>query len=173
MQWRRNAPLLIAGSILALVLSLYGIFGELSIVVGMGALGALLVGVIILAATHLREGVVIPHWGVLAVAAAGFLLHMYEGAPGIGYLLWGMLPYALSAVISSFRTTRQAALGGALVTLIFDGGMHYEVFTSSRSTAVLALLWIPVWSTLIFVPAGTAVTLRLLRRRDEVKNGAP
>lgn len=87
MQWRRNAPLLIAGSILALVLSLYGIFGELSIVVGMGALGALLVGVIILAATHLREGVVIPHWGVLAVAAAGFLLHMYEGAPGIGYLL--------------------------------------------------------------------------------------
>lgn len=165
MSWRRSAPWLIAGSILVLMLAIYGHFGELSFAVAVCALALLLVGVGMLVVTHAREGLGLPHWGVLALAATAAAMHLYSARPSIGLGLWGTLPYALAVVLSSFRVTRHAAIGGALLALVFDAYLTCQITTSRSSTAVLGYVWMPVWSTLIFVPLGTAVTLRILRRR--------
>jgi hypothetical protein len=79
-----------------------------------------------------------------------------------------MVPYCLSLFLSSFRTLRTPAIAGATLALVFDLAGHYSVFVNPQgSTAALALLFIPLWSTIIVVPAATFIAwfvARMVRR---------
>jgi hypothetical protein len=76
-----------------------------------------------------------------------------------------MLLYALSLTLSSFQAIRKSAIAGAVLALIFDMWGHYVVFINpDSSTASLVLLFIPLWSTIILVPASTFILWLIIRR---------
>jgi membrane protein implicated in regulation of membrane protease activity len=66
------------------------------------------------------------------------------------------------------------ALAGAVVALLFDLLAHYEVFVHpTSSTAALALLFAPLWNTLVFSPIAILLTWQILRRRAQRHEAAP
>jgi len=104
---------------------------------------------------------------------AAVLLHVYEqfaksAAPSIGWLLWAMLPYALClAVLARSRSGLPATLG-ALVALAWDLNAYYDVFVHpTSSTAALAMIFVPLWSTIVFVPAAMLITWLPMRRSQQ------
>ncbi len=118
-------------------------------------------------------------WRLAAIALtiAALLLHGYEqlvksSAPSIGWLLWAMLPYALCvAVLAKSRSALPATLG-ALVALAWDIRTYYSVFVHpTSSTAALAMIVMPLWNTLLFVPAAMLVAwlpMRMAQRNHRV-----
>jgi hypothetical protein len=74
----------------------------------------------------------------------------------VGVVLWPSLPYVLCAVaLRSWGPV--AAIGGGLVALGLDAASVYAVFIHRpSSTAPLALLFVPLYSLLIFTPLGIA-----------------
>ena len=104
------------------------------------------------------------------IAAAG-LLHGYvhsmlsRQAPEWFFLLWSMVPYVVCLLVLILSARAVHVISAAAVALLLDGWMYYSVLTSSSSTAVLGLLWMPIWNTIIFVPLTMWVTLMVVRRR--------
>lgn len=74
----------------------------------------------------------------------------------VGVILWPSLPYGLCAV--ALRVWGPAAaIGGSGVALGLDAMSVYTVFIHpTSSTASLLLLFVPLYSLLIFTPLGIA-----------------
>lgn len=182
MPWRRVGFITLTVAIVLLVMTVYGVPRALGpragLVIAAVALTALVIGVAILLVSLRSAKFGPPHAAVVAITAIALLLHLYEAAGkssdgfSIGFLLWAMVPYILCLAISSVWGIRRAAIGGALVAVIFDFWGHYAVFVNPKgSTAGLALLFIPLWNTLILVPAATAIAYVILRRRSTTTPG--
>jgi hypothetical protein len=99
---------------------------------------------------------------VLLVAASA--LHAYEGfvlsrPPSLGWFAWLMLPYGWCVLALLLGTRGRAATVGAAVALAWDITTHFSVFVGNHgSTAALALIFDPLWSGLLFVPASMLLT---------------
>jgi hypothetical protein len=82
-----------------------------------------------------------------------------------GVILWPSLPYALCALALKFWG-EGAAIGGAAVALMVDVITVYVVFIHpTSSTAPLVLLFVPLWSAVVFTPLGLAAGHLVRRRR--------
>jgi hypothetical protein len=74
-----------------------------------------------------------------------------------GVILWPSLPYVLCVVALRYWGP-MAAIGGGLVALGLDAASVYIVFIRpASSTAPLALLFVPLYSLVVFTPLGLAV----------------
>jgi hypothetical protein len=128
-------------------------------------------GLGMLVSTQSWGKVVAPHPAVYAVVLVAIVLHLYENlakASGFsyGWFVWALTPYVLVVALSSVPSTRTAAVAGGIVAVVVDAWTHYEVFIAPKgSTAALALVWIPLWNTLLFVPIATWITFLVLRQR--------
>jgi hypothetical protein len=111
-------------------------------------------------------------WALIAV---GIALHVYidvflSDRPVsvfgfVGVILWPSLPYVLCAV--ALRVWGPAAaIGGSAVALGLDAVSVYVVFIHpTSSTAPLVLLFVPLYSLVIFTPLGIAAGRLTGRRR--------
>ena len=78
-----------------------------------------------------------------------------------------LFPYALCVVVAMRSESVVPAIAGATFALLLDGIAHYDVFVRPNgSTAVLAFLFVPLWSTLVFVPLTMLITRAIMRRRE-------
>ncbi len=178
---RNLALTTIAIGVVAVVAGVYGVIGPESSVLlaGLGLL-ALLCGIAFLLLTTRPLRLSAPHAYVMGIAVVAAGLHAYEhvykssGGPSIGFLLWSMVPYGLCLTLSAFPATRVPVIAGAALTLVFDLWGHYSVFVNPQgSTAALALLFIPLWSTVIVVPLTTFVAWSITQRRRSAQADAP
>jgi hypothetical protein len=104
--------------------------------------------------------------GFLIIGSA-LLLHAYtafiksEGGTtpfSIGLMLWSWLPYLLSAWFFSLMRRPLVPLCGVIPPLIIDAWTFYAVFIRPQSsTAALALIWVPLWNLVIFMPLGMLI----------------
>lgn len=178
---RNLALTTIAIGVVAFVGGVYGVIGpEYSMLLARLGLLALLCGILFLLLATRPWRLSSPHPYVMGIAVVGAGLHAYEhmykssGGPAIGFLLWSMLPYGLCLTLSAFKTTRVLVIAGAALTLAFDLWGHYSVFVNPKgSTAALALLFIPLWSSVIVVPLATFVAWFITQRRRSPQGKAP
>lgn len=111
------------------------------------------------------------HVVALSAVAIAAALHVYEqlaksSAPSVGWFLWSMLPYALCLIVLLRSRSGVPAALGAGVALALDLFAHYDVFVHpTGSTAALALIFVPLWSALIFAPVAMLVAWLFVRRR--------
>lgn len=181
MATRNSALITIAVGVVAFVAGVYGVVGpEFSVVLaGLGLLGLLCGTAFLLWATR-PSCLLVPHSCVLGITVIAAGLHAYEhiyknsGGPSIGFLLWSMVPYGLCLTLAAFPATRVPAIAGAALTLAFDLFGHYSVFVNPKgSTAALALLFIPLWSTVIVVPLATFIAWFITQTRRSPEGDAP
>lgn len=168
---RANKGLIVvACGMVLFVGAVFGWIGESILFLGV-SLVLLIFGLGLLISTQSWGQLIAPHpsvYGVLLVAVA---LHLYENvakASGFsyGWFLWALSPYVLVLALSCVPDIKIAALAGGVLALLVDGWTHYEVFVEPKgSTAALALIWMPIWNTLLFVPIATWVTRLVLRHR--------
>ena len=172
----------VAAGVLAIVAGIYGWFGFVEVSITLAGVGLLLcvVGLGVLLSTQSSANLTGPHPYVYVPLALGVLLHGYENlAKSSGGFLYGwfvlaLLPYGLALALSCFKGTREASIAGAVVALLLDYLVHYYVFVNPQgSTAALALIWIPIWSTLIFVPVATLVARLIIRLQQGISTNAP
>jgi len=151
-----------------------GVSGALMI----GAFGALvsLLSTIALVASAHAGFRLWPHPVVVVVSVLGVGLYAYVHAfteIAVGWWLWAAAPYIACLGASCFVATHRAAIAGAATAIIFDAYVHYSVWTSKSSTAVLAYIYGPLWNTLVFVPIAILVAWLVLRQRRAHVHGAP
>ena len=109
---------------------------------------------------------------------AGFL-HAYENLakaaePSLAWFLWAMLPYVVCLLIWIRSSVGSPAFAGVIAALAFDLVAHYDVFIHpTTSTAALAMIFVPLWSTLLFCPVAMLVVWLAVRRRDLNESHAP
>jgi hypothetical protein len=170
----------ICGGILLLIFGLYGAMGAGSIFAFAAGGIVLLFGIAALISTHRPLKLTTPHGYVFLIAAIAGALHGYEFFGGgfggaLWWFTWAMTPYALSLAISSFPATRAPSIAGGLLALALDFLLHYELFveTPKGSTAGLALVFLPFWNNVVFVPVGTLVAWAIVRRRASLNANAP
>jgi len=168
----RTALFVLAVGVLLFMLALYGHAEHHSPLAAALGLGLLLLG-IALALLSLRGTTLVrPHPLVLLGAALGAALHGYEQASrsdalALGWLLWALVPYALGVAVSAIPALRVPAIAGVAVVLLFDLYVHYAVFVKpTSSTAALALIFAPIWSTLMFGPVAMLLAWLVVRRRS-------
>lgn len=167
--------------VVAFVAGVYGVAGpEFSIGLAVFGLLALLFGIGHLLSATRPWRLTVPHSFVVGIAVAAAALHAYEylykssGEPSFGFLLWAMIPYFLCLLLSAFPATKVPVIAGGALALAFDLWGHYPVFIVPKgSTAALALLFIPLWSTIIVVPLATLVAWFVLQRRRNSQGNAP
>lgn len=92
----------------------------------------------------------------VVIAVLGLLLHAYGlSSFSLGLMVWSWLPYLIALAL--FLGVRRVLipLGGVILPIVLDAINYYFVFVSpGSSTAPLALLWMPLWNLLIFMPIG-------------------
>jgi hypothetical protein len=178
---RNSALKAIAFGVIAFVVGVYGVsVAEFSVVLAGLGLVVLFCGIGFLLATTRPWHFSLPHPFVAGIAVVAFGLHAYEnifrtsGEPSLGFLLWSMVPYGLCLTLSAFLATRAAVIAGASLALAFDLLGHYSVFVNPHgSTAGLALVFIPLWSTIIVVPLATFIAWAVLQRFGSTHGNAP
>lgn len=178
---RRSVGLSIcAVAVAAFFVALFGHFREHSPLVAAISAGALIVGLVVTALSLRSERLRAPHPAVIATFVVALALHFYEnvslrsGDFSIGFLLWPLTPYVLCLAISCIRGTHLASIAGAVAALCFDLFAHYTVFVRpTSSTAGLALLFAPLWNTLVFSPIATFIAWLVLRKRAATGRTAP
>jgi hypothetical protein len=76
----------------------------------------------------------------------------------VGLFVWSSLPYLLGILLACVLKRPIIAFCGMLMPLVLDCFNIYGVFvTSTSSTAVVALLWMPLWNILMIQPVGLAI----------------
>ena len=115
----------------------------------------------------------ITHFLILALlCAAGAWLQWHEhfelsGMTSAWSFAGAIVPYALCIVVALRSQSVVPAIAGATLALALDGIAHYDVFVRPNgSTAVLAFLFVPMMTTLVFVPVTILITRAVLRRRE-------
>jgi hypothetical protein len=120
-------------------------------------------------------------WGLIA---AGIALHAYidlflSARPisvfgFLGVIGWPSLPYVVCAVVLRVWGNVRAAIGGSATALILDALTVYAVFIHpTTSTAPLAMMFVPLWSLLLFTPLGLSVGWLADRRIRSRKSKLP
>lgn len=162
------------------VVGLYGVAGDLSLCFAGGAVLVFVAGLLLLLFSLRKTAIARPHLSVVAVAALGVALHAYEtfwlasDGPGFGFFLWALVPYAMCLVVAMASKSAIPAFAGAVIALLFDLIAHYQVFVHpTSSTAALALIFTPIWNTLIFSPIVMVLAWLVLRRRGQFRITAP
>jgi hypothetical protein len=87
----------------------------------------------------------------------------------LGLFLFSCAPYLAMFVLSTTLKQPVPAAAGALAALIADALMFWSAFIDSKgSTAVLGLVFMPVWNLLVIAPAVAAVAFVFTRgpKRD-------
>lgn len=160
---------LLTGALLFMA-ALYGHFGETSGSVSVFGGVLLLAGTSALVVIQRPFAFKRPHVGTFVVAAAAAVLHAIEcfaeglSDASLGFFVWGMTPYCLCLLISSLGTRRAAPIVGGVLALAADVLVHVEVFVAPQSsTSALLLIFVPLWSNLVIVPAGTIVAWLISR----------
>jgi hypothetical protein len=106
----------------------------------------------------------------LAPILLGIGLHLYEHAAlsdngfSPGFFLWSVLPYGVCIAGLTMAWNPLSLAFAATVALVFDLFAHYSVFVHpTSSTAPLVLLFMPIYDTVLWIPA--AMLLAHLARR--------
>jgi hypothetical protein len=166
--------------VVLMVVGIYGWFGENSILLSGVGLVVSLLAVGALLTTQSRATLTSPHPLIYVFVALALALHLYEnlakssGLFSYGWLIWALVPYSLVLALSCFASTRTAVIAGAVMALVIDAWTHYGVFIEPKgSTAALALIWIPLWNTIIVIPLATFVARLIMRHRQSVASNAP
>jgi hypothetical protein len=168
----RTALIVLAVGVALVMLALYGQAEHHSPLVAALGLGLLLLGVVLALLSLRGTAYVRPHPLVLLGAALGVALHGYEQASradslAVGWLLWALVPYALALAVSIVPAMRMPAIAGTVVVLLFDLYVHHAVFVNpTSSTAALALVFAPIWNTLVFGPLAMVLAWLVVRRRS-------
>ena len=108
---------------------------------------------------------------VMALAIAAISLHGYESfiladLPSPGFFLWLLLPYGIAAIFLWRLSWYVPVSFGMGAALILDFLNHYAVFVESQSsTAALGMVFIPLWSAILVVPATILIARAVMRRR--------
>ncbi len=96
---------------------------------------------------------------VALISIAAVALHAYESfcladRPSPGFFLWLLVPYAVAALFAwRFRWYLPVAIG-MIAALSLDLLNHHDVFVApTSSTAGLNMIFVPLWSALLIVPA--------------------
>lgn len=172
--------ILSAVGVAAFFIGLFGIPPQWSLQVSVAGLAFLLVGVAVVVFTLRRTRIRRPHMGLFAVVAVAVALHAYEafakssGGPSLGFFLWALTPYILCLVVAAVSASSIPAVAGAVMALLFDLDAHDHVFVHpTSSTEALALLFVPLWNTLVFSPVAMLAAWFLLRLRSSAKTNAP
>jgi len=159
---------------------LFGLAGEGSMFPAAAGIAILISGAVVLIYAGRNVAMVPPHCSVIAISAIGAALHAYEslwkaaGGPSVGFFLWGLSPYFLCLFVAMSSKSPVPAAVGAAIALLFDLLTHYSVFVHpTSSTAALALIFTPLWNTLVFAPIGILVTWLILRQRAQHSEAAP
>ena len=107
----------------------------------------------------------------LAPILLGIGLHLYEHVAlsdtgfSPAFFLWAATPYGLCLAGLALRWQPLAIGFAATVALASDLVAHYSVFVHpTSSTAPLILLFMPLYNTLLWIPAALLLA-HLLRRR--------
>jgi hypothetical protein len=107
---------------------------------------------------------------------AGIGLHGYEHALesdngfSLGFFLWSVMPYGICVAGLTMSWNPLSVAFAAAVALASDLLAHYSVFVHpTSSTAPLVLLFMPIYDTVLWIPA--ALLLAHLARRW-LTNGA-
>jgi len=170
----------VAVGVTSFFLGLFGIPRELSIPIAAGGIVLLVAGVAILLFSLRGVRRKVPHLSLFALIALAIGLHAYEnfvkssGAFSVGFFLWSLTPYALCLIVAWFSVSSIPAVAGAVIALLFDFDAHNHVFVNpTSSTAGLALLFVPLWNTLVFAPLAMLAAMLLLRLRPRADEIAP
>ena len=112
------------------------------------------------------------HFIILAlICGAGGWLQWHEhfrlsGLPNGWAFAGALFPYLLCIVVAMRSESVVPAIAGATFALLLDGIAHYDVFVRPNGlTALLAFLFVPLWSTLVFVPLTMLITRAIMRMR--------
>ena len=114
---------------------------------------------------------------LIVVCLAGAALQWHEHFQLSSHRsVWGFLaslfPYVLCLVVGWKSRSVIPAVAGALFALMADGIAHYDVFVKPTGlSALLSFLFVPLLSSLVFVPIVILVT-RWALRRHEAKRAA-
>lgn len=136
---------------------------------------AVLVGVGLLLASSRPWHLSAPHNAVVGIAMVGAALHASQlfvsessGGGALGLFLWLMVPYGLCSFLSAFAALRTPAIAGAALALAADLLTHFSLLVDPQgSTASVALIFVPLWNTVLLVPVATLVAWLAVRRRHK------
>lgn len=172
---KRRAPLIVIACglvfcIVCFLLALYGVAFEpgswVPIAAGLGIPVLGFAGLVFLALTARFSR---PGMATLIPIGLGVALHVYEtllnefSMGSIGFLVWALIPYSVCLFGSALSATRIPSAAAAIVVLLLDLFIHYDVFVRpTSSTAALALLFAPLLSTFVIVPVVMLVTWLIL-----------
>ena len=93
-----------------------------------------------------------------------FVLTTYRS---VWAFLGNLFPYVLCIVVALRSESIVPAMAGALFALGVDGIAHYDIFVRHTGmSALLAVFFVPLLSTIVFVPLVILVTRSFLRRRE-------
>jgi len=169
-----------AAGVAAFFVGLFGIPRDWSLELSVVGLALLLLGVAALLFTLRGTKIRRPHVGLFVVIAVAIALHAYEafvrgsGEFYLGFFLWPLAPYALCLIVACLSASSIPAVAGAVTALLFDLVAHNDVFVHpTNSTAGLALLFVPLWNTLVFSPLAIFGAWLVLRLRPSAKADAP
>jgi uncharacterized protein YneF (UPF0154 family) len=86
------------------------------------------------------------------------------------FLFLALLPYVVCLVLFFIKKQSIMSFSGAIAPVLFDMFTYYSVFVSpTSSTASLALLWMPIWNLIIFMPIGLLIGYFVDRRKEKMK----
>jgi hypothetical protein len=171
---------LVALGVAGFFAGLFGIPQAWSLQASVFGLALLFVGVAVLLFTLRRTRFCMPHVSLFVVVAIAIALHAYEalvkssGGASLGFFLWSLTPYVLCLIVATVSASSIPAVAGAVTAFLFDLDAHNHVFVHpTSSTAGLALLFVPLWNTLVFSPVAMLGAWLLLRLRPSAKANAP
>ena len=107
---------------------------------------------------------------VIAAFAAGFHLFTAWGSRGspifaVWLFGWSLAPYIAALGLGVLTKRPLVGLIAAALAIVFDVSAYLNVRSSDSSTAVLDLLWAPLWNLIIVVPLGALGAFLVLRLR--------
>ena len=150
---------------------LYGLAKESSLYLSAAGGIVLLIGLVTLVVAARGTTFSWPHPTVIAATVLGVALFAYvSGLSAIGFLLWASVPYLFCTLASCFSPTRVPAITAVTIVLAFDAFVHINVWTSKSSTAAIAYIYSPIWSTLVFAPVALLIAWLVVRRRASEQN---
>lgn len=81
------------------------------------------------------------------------------------------MPYAVCLVVLYLSRSGMPGALGVSIAFALDALTHYDVFVNPKgSTAALGLIFVPLWSALIFSPAVMLVAWLVIRRRRQLSD---
>jgi len=153
---------------------MYGVGQGASLYISCAGLGFILIGLVMGGIASRFIARTKPNILTLALALAGLGVYVSFGRQAFTSLspwgvLWALLPYLVCIAVSCFVPLHKVVVAAGVVLLLFDAYVAYSVLHSSDATAGLALVYAPIWSTLVLVPVSVVVGWRFSIGRNVVK----